>query len=192
TMAVLHFDIENASTVKAAAYWAGDSRCYALTPSRGLMQLTKDDLISTGDALVNLRDDSPLSNCISLDNDFTVNFRPISNIKSAMVICATDGAFGYLPTPMHFEYYILKTLAEARSIDDWKTNLARILEKYAADDVTFVLYSFEKDFDTLQNQYRQRLSALHTDIDRIDHAATDKLSAVKAEVWEKYKANYYP
>ena len=33
--------------------------------------------------------------------------------------CATDGCFGYVPTPMHFEHLVLAALPDARSAEAW-------------------------------------------------------------------------
>lgn len=55
--------------------WAGDSRAYVLKPDKGLIQLSKDDLKLDNDPFENLKNDSPLSNMICLENDFKLNHK---------------------------------------------------------------------------------------------------------------------
>jgi serine/threonine protein phosphatase PrpC len=56
--------------------WAGDSRAYVFEPA-GAHQLTTDDLRDPGDALANLRHDSVVSNAMSADTEFHVNYRRV-------------------------------------------------------------------------------------------------------------------
>src|SRR6185312_14977255 len=51
-------------------FWTGDSRVYVFEPATGAHQLTRDDLRDRGDAMVNLRQDSVVSNAMSADTDF--------------------------------------------------------------------------------------------------------------------------
>ena len=78
--------------------------------ARGARQLTTDDLRDPGDALANLRRDSVVSNAMSADTEFHVNYRQVELQAPFLVVCATDGCFGYLPTPMHFEHLVLEPL----------------------------------------------------------------------------------
>ena len=90
--------------------WAGDSRAYVFEPA-GARQLTTDDLRDPGDALANLRRDSVVSNAMSADTEFHVNHRQVALQAPFLVVCATDGCFGYVRTPMHFEHLVLSHLA---------------------------------------------------------------------------------
>ena len=91
-------------------FWAGDSRAYVFE-STGARQLSTDDLRDPGDALANLRRDSVVSNAMSADVEFHVNYRRVQLRAPFLVVCATDGCFGYVPTPMHFEHLVLSRLA---------------------------------------------------------------------------------
>ncbi|HEY6793234.1 MAG TPA: hypothetical protein VI248_00970, partial [Kineosporiaceae bacterium] len=84
--------------------WAGDSRAYVVTPDDGACQLTVDDLRDRGDAMANLRGDSLVSNAMSADTDFVVHHGMVELTAPFLVLAATDGCFGYLPSPMHFEH----------------------------------------------------------------------------------------
>ena len=63
-------------TGPAHVFWAGDSRAYVLEPA-GVRQLSTDDLRDPGDAMANLRRDSVVSNAMSADTDFHVNYRRV-------------------------------------------------------------------------------------------------------------------
>ena len=76
--------------------WAGDSRAYVFEPA-GARQLSTDDLRDPGDAMANLRRDSVVSNAMSADTEFHVNYRQVVLQAPFLVVCATDGCFGYLP-----------------------------------------------------------------------------------------------
>ena len=110
------------STWTAHVFWAGDSRAYVVTAD-GVAQLTTDDLRDPGDALANLRRDSVVSNAMSADTDFHVSYRRVSCDAPFLLVGATDGCFGYVPTPMHFEHLLLRALAGARSTQAWSTAL---------------------------------------------------------------------
>ena len=84
-------------------FWAGDSRAYVFDPD-GARQLSTDDLRDPGDALANLRHDSVVSNAMSADTEFHVSYRRVELQAPFLLVCATDGCFGYVPTPMHFEH----------------------------------------------------------------------------------------
>ena len=101
-------------------FWAGDSRAYVFEPD-GARQLMSDDLRDPGDALANLRRDSVVSNAMSADTEFHVNYRRVELQAPFLLVCATDGCFGYLPTPMHFEQLVLAPLTTTRTSTDGPT-----------------------------------------------------------------------
>ena len=72
-------------------------------------QLSTDDLRDPNDALANLRRDSVVSNAMSADTEFHVSYRRVELRAPFLVVCATDGCFGYLRTPMHFEHLVLSS-----------------------------------------------------------------------------------
>ena len=91
--------------------WAGDSRVY-LMDGRGLAQLSGDD-IEGEDAFTNLYNDGVLTNVLSSDKNYALHSKSILLSEPALVLTATDGCFGYLSSPMEFEYLLLESLEGA-------------------------------------------------------------------------------
>lgn len=93
----------------ALALWAGDSRCYLMNRDR-LMQVSVDDAGEgqAVDAMAELLlDASPMmSNRLGLDLDFHLNARLVTLEKEQLLLCATDGAYNALKSPMWLEYQI--------------------------------------------------------------------------------------
>lgn len=127
------------------SFWAGDSRNY-LWQIDGLHQISKDDLDTNADPMENLRNDAPMSNCINASNDFTINHLCLHHLNEPfIVLSATDGCFGYLPSPMHFEYLLKSTLMEALSIEEWKALLISKIKEVTGDDFSLSLVSIGFD-----------------------------------------------
>lgn len=169
--------------------WAGDSRVYLLDES-GLHQLTADD-IRNQDAFENLKNDAPMTNVVCAEgfelHHYTVRWKGVG-----IVFAASDGAFGYLPTPMHFEALLLETLEEAASLEEWESKLRYLFRKIAMDDVTFcgVLYGFQT-FRETQKFYRKRNAFLQNKyISPLEEPDEDRA----AKLWQQYKKDYesYP
>ena len=120
TLAVLQRTDPAAGMYACHLFQAGDSRAYVAEPDGGLRQLTTDHLRSGGDAMRNLTDDSVMSNCISADTEFHVNHRQVELQAPFLLLCATDGCFAYVRSPMHFEHLLLSTLQDARDIPAWQ------------------------------------------------------------------------
>ena len=93
--------------VKILSVWAGDSRVYILTPSKGLQQLTLDDSKS-GKEMIS---DSAMSNCIKANHSFYINFSYYEINEPCVVFCCTDGCFDYC-TPMHLEMIFYKVIED--------------------------------------------------------------------------------
>ena len=184
--------------------WAGDSRNYLITPE-GLYQISVDDLEAHGDPYDNLTSDSPLSNQVCADREFTINQSKykLGNIGFA-VFSASDGCFGYYPTPMHFEEAILRNLFNANTIADWKNLLQTEFAHIAADDTSFscIICGFQSfdDFKFEMNERYAKLSDLIEEYNnnkrRIEEAKAivakceEEFKTYKQEAWEQYKTNY--
>ena len=93
--------------VRILAIWAGDSRVYVLTPSKGLQMLTLDDAIN---ADVEMKSASEMNNCISAGNPFRLNYSVYEINEPGIIFCCSDGCFDYLPSPLHFEWLVLQTI----------------------------------------------------------------------------------
>jgi hypothetical protein len=137
TLAALIYRIEP-DQVRWQAMWAGDSRCYVLTPTAGLQQLSRDDTES-GDALELLNSDPPMTNLVAADGRFVVNEHRGALPLPCVLLASTDGFFGYLHTPADFEYVLLDTLRCSVSTQDWANKLVEAVGGYTGDDASLAL-----------------------------------------------------
>ncbi len=193
----------NGSTWACHVFWSGDSRAYAFDAD-GAQQLSTDDLRDTGDAMANLRRDSVVSNAMSADTEFQVNYRRIELQAPFVLICATDGCFGYLPTPMHFEHLVLSALGDARSVNAWSEAVQTDIAAVTGDDAAMAAMAVGADFNQLKTMFAPRVELLRhqfiAPIDEVNEAvarAEQALSAARqrqsertAGVWDGYKVDY--
>lgn len=167
-------------------FWAGDSRVYLLD-SDGLAQLSVDDL-PISDAMQNLYDDGVMTNMISKSKDFTIHHGKLLLDKPAIIFAATDGCFGYVSTPMEFEYLLIDTLLNSNSISTWEYNLHRSIGKCAGDDYSLCGVALDyENFDRIRNAFIARGNILFRDyISGIENLDREQ----KTALWGSYKLNY--
>ena len=184
-------------------FWAGDSRVYVFE-ARGASQLSTDDLRDPGDALANLRRDSVVSNALSADTEFHINYRRVELHSPFLVVCATDGCFGYVRTPMHFEYLVLRHLLEARSTEAWSSTLQAEIAAVTGDDAAMSTLGVGADLQEFQKLFAPRVAELASDfiepLDDLSDAVTraeQELRALQSrqldemtERWNRYKSEY--
>ena len=184
-------------------FWAGDSRAYVFESS-GARQLTTDDLRDPGDALANLRRDSVVSNAMSADTAFHINYRRVELWSPFLVVCATDGCFGYVRTPMHFEYLVLRHLLEARNTEAWSSALQAEIAAVTGDDAAMSTLGVGADLQEFQKLFGPRVAELASDfvepLDELSDAVTRAEQELRAlrerqldemtERWNRYKAGY--
>ena len=184
-------------------FWAGDSRVYVFE-ARGASQLSTDDLRDPGDALANLRRDSVVSNALSADTEFHINYRRVELHSPFLVVCATDGCFGYVRTPMHFEYLVLRHLLEARSTEAWSSALQAEIAAVTGDDAAMSTLGVGADLQEFQKLFAPRVAELASDfiepLDDLSDAVTraeQELLALQSrqldemtERWNRYKSEY--
>jgi serine/threonine protein phosphatase PrpC len=184
-------------------FWAGDSRAYVFERS-GACQLSTDDLRDPNDALANLRRDSVVSNAMSADTEFHVNYRRVELRAPFLVVCATDGCFGYVRTPMHFEHLVLNRLLEARNTDGWSSSLQAEIAAVTGDDAAMSTLGVGADFKEFQKLFAPRLAELATDfiqpLDELSNAVArveQELQTLRlrqlndtTEKWNRYKSGY--
>jgi serine/threonine protein phosphatase PrpC len=184
-------------------FWAGDSRAYAFLPT-GLRQLSTDDLRDPSDAMTNLYRDSVVSNAMSADTEFHVNYRRVELKAPFLVCCATDGCFGYVPSPMHFEQLVLASLQESRSVDAWSRSIQAQVSAVTGDDAAMAMMSIGADLPELQSLYAPRVAELEEHyigpLDESRHAVAEAEQALAAarqrhsdltgERWAAYQADY--
>ena len=208
TMAAIYFreNPENSEQYMCYPIWAGDSRCYVLTSREGLQQLTQDELILAGDAFENIRDESPLTNCINADTDFWLRSKAISERSPCVLLVATDGCFGYLSTPMHFENLLLRTLQMSEDEKRWEEKLIDKFQKIAGDDVSMAIVAigwdddfktfkqgFKDRYDTIKKTYIDKLDKIDQEIENLEQKKQDHINKRKhlhKKYWEKYKSTY--
>ncbi len=117
----------------------GDSRVYALTPQGGLVQLTDDDTKGHPDPLESLRESAPLSDMLNADKPFRIKPRRVFLPMPCAILCATDGVFGYVRSPMDFEHLLLEAIAGTDSMDAFEKELEKRLTAITGDDTTLVM-----------------------------------------------------
>lgn len=165
TIAAVRCDIPTQTTFYKTqtieAIWAGDSRIYVMSPSRGLSVVSKDDVRST-DALEQLRTDPPIENVVNESVSFKLNQRKVSVEVPCIVIAATDGLFGYLYTPGYLEFLVLDCLSKAQTMHEFTSILLKEASTFAADDISFVIafLGFGTDIEKVRIAFRARYERL--------------------------------
>ena len=152
---------EGAATWREVCFlWAGDSRGYVLDGS-GLHQCTADHLRGEPDAFLSLYRDAALSRFLSADAPSRLSMRRLRAPLPCVLLVATDGAFGCLPTPMEFEMLLLSALQAARSLSGWERKLTAAFARLCQDDATVLLMpcGFES-FAQMKAMFAQRREAL--------------------------------
>ena len=169
---------------EADFYWCGDSRCYALDAD-GLHQITADDA-AIRDAMRNLREDAPMTNVACASRPFRLHHARLAVKKPAVLFAATDGCFGYLPSPMAFERLLLETLHGAAGMKSWRKALDARIRAVSGDDYTLVAWLHRFDsYKAMRRALSGRLAQLNRDFPP-DAASEEALFAQ----WERYRPGY--
>ena len=185
-------------------FWSGDSRVYVLDPAAGAHQLTRDDLRDRGDALVNLRQDSVVINAMSADADFVVHHHQVELTAPFLAVAATDGCFGYLRTPIHFEHLILAALRDSTEAGSWSRLLQQRIAAITGDDAAMAVLGVGADHGEFRQlsatrtaQIEQRcvvpLDELESEVGRAEQAvagARRRHAALQTSLWAAYKPEY--
>jgi hypothetical protein len=185
-------------------FWSGDSRVYVFDPATGAHQVTRDDLRDAGDALVNLRQDSVVSNAMSADTDFVVNHRKVELTAPFLAVAATDGCFGYVRTPIHFEHLVLAALQESTDIGSWSRIVQQHISAITGDDAAMAVLGVGADHEEFKRLFAARtveleqrfvvpLDELQAQVDRAEQAVAEARSRhaeVQTSLWAQYKSGY--
>jgi hypothetical protein len=204
TLAVLQRTDPAAGTYACHLFQAGDSRAYVAEPDGGLRQLTTDQLRSGGDAMRNLTDDSVMSNCISADTEFYIDHHQVQLQAPFLLVCATDGCFAYVRSPMHFEHLLLSTMQAAQDVPAWQQALEAEVTAITGDDAAMALLGLGADLDGFKQLFKDRTDELgRRYIDPLDELdgqvrqAEQRLAGLRArrvelgaELWGSYKGGY--
>ena len=204
TLALARYQMASTG-VRCEAVWAGDSRLYMLTQTHGLQQLSDDDLRSAGDAMANLTQDSPLSNLVSASADFVLHTRTVATaVDPVVILAATDGCFGYLDTPIHFEYLLLECLDRAADLNQWSQNIERAIRAVTGDDATLAMVVVSAmGFGHVRQRFAGRLAELAAQLRWLDQAkyelqlAQSRLAEydqsvenLRQSLWGRYRDEY--
>ena len=158
-----------------------------LLDADGLKQLNVDDLAGEEDAFSNLYHDAPMTNVVSLDGRFSLSQSSFALTRPCVLLVATDGCFGYLKSPMEFEFLLLDELEASESIDEWQDRLERGIDEVAGDDQTLLalVYGYSR-FESLQSSLRGRWRFMQNMLGSMP----DDFEA-RIALWKDYKDGYY-
>jgi hypothetical protein len=204
TLAVLQRTDPAAAMYACHLFQAGDSRAYVAEPDGGLRQLTTDHLRSGGDAMRNLTDDSVMSNCIAADTEFYIDHHQVQLQAPFLLLCATDGCFAYVRSPMHFEHLLISTMQDARDVPAWQQALEAEVTAVTGDDAAIALLGLGADLDGFKQLFKDRTDELQRryidPLDELDgqmRQAEQQLAGLRtrraelgAELWGAYKGGY--
>jgi len=185
-------------------FWSGDSRVYVFDPATGAHQITRDDLRDRGDALVNLRQDSVVSNAMSADTDFVVHHHQVELTAPFLAVAATDGCFGYVRTPIHFEHIVLACLRDSTAPESWSRLLQQRIAAITGDDAAMAVLTVGADHEEFRQLFAQRtaeieqhyvvpLDELESEVGRAEQAVAEarrRHAALQMSLWGNYKGEY--
>ena len=200
TLAIVTYEQKENGMSIINSYWAGDSRNY-LWNSEGFYQISKDDLDVENDPLENLRNDGALSNCICSDRTFQINNKNIKVTGPVVIVSATDGCFGYFPTPMHFHEVLLTGLKLSGDKNEWENFVKEEICKVTGDDISLSLCAIGyEDFNTLKASFAddtiegfEEISNLQAEIAALDIEIREKKALLENSIqagWKSYKISY--
>ena len=137
----------------------------------------------------NLRADGAMTNMLAADMDFTLHHRVYALQTPSVIFTATDGCFGYLPTPMHFEQMILMSLLQADNPISFENNLRKEILDVTGDDYTMGgMYFGFGCFEALRERAAKRESELEKRY--MEPMRQDESEEKAQEIWESYKKDY--
>lgn len=185
-------------------FWAGDSRVYILNPL-GLFQVTSDHIKGEIDPFRNLRQDAPLTNVACADTPVRIEVRSVTVDPPFIVLCATDGCFGFLQTPMHFEDLLLDAFCGASSPDEASEIIRQKIDPVTGDDATLCWASSGwTSYAELAEALRARSAQLKAsfikpiddkysglkEIDELHLKAKKQLEELLEASWNNYRGQY--
>lgn len=185
-------------------FWSGDSRVYVFDPATGAHQLSRDDLRDRGDALANLRQDSVVSNAMSADVDFVVHHHQVELAAPFLAVAATDGCFGYLRTPIHFEHLVLASLRDSIGAGSWSRLLQQRIAAITGDDAAMAVLGVGADHGEFRQLFAARTAEIEqrcvvpldereSEVVRAEQAVAEahrRHAALQTSLWAAYKPEY--
>ncbi|AFW96176.1 TPR repeat-containing protein [Anabaena sp. 90] len=172
--------------------WMGDSRIYFLSPTKGLQQLTKDDLVTSKDAFEMLRQDPPMSQYLTADINpkWQIHFQNYRFEEAGCFLACTDGCFQYFSAPWEFERLLLDTLFNSKGTtketNTWEDLIEQKYTEIKQDDVSLIIYAAGFNvIKHLKKSYQERLKYLQSNF----IADTNNYDSLK-KLWENYRIDY--
>lgn len=189
TVSAILISQEEEKLLRVTSVNSGDSRGYLLTPA-GLFQLSEDDC-DQPDPFENLYYEGTINNLINGDKPFELKQKTYDIPCPCILLCATDGCFDYISTPMEFEGALLGTLMESDSIAQWEQKLQTLICSVAGDDHTLCLTSFGfTSFEELRKAFQNRYQMLENEyLNAIWEASEDDIT-LRRNLWKKYRKDY--
>lgn len=141
---------------------------------------------------------------MSADTDFTVRHRKVELIAPFLVLAATDGCFGYLRSPMHFEHLVLAALRDTPDTDSWSAAVQAAVSAVTGDDAAMGVLGVGAEHGQfqeliaartaeLEQRWVEPLDALAADLERREREL-DELRTFQrqrqAHLWAAYKPSY--
>ena len=172
-----------------STWWAGDSRCFILTPTSGLVALTSDH-VRVRDPLEQLRSDPPIENVVNCSTDFYLEQFDYRTREPFVLLLATDGVFGYLPTPGYLELGLLESL---RAGDAFPQEFSSFCSRFAADDVSaaVLVSGFDSNSELVRafEPRRQLLAERYSHLETLLEDGSD-LHDEANRLWELERIHY--
>ncbi|MEV0386336.1 hypothetical protein [Nonomuraea sp. NPDC050643] len=190
TMAAAHYRLSG-EQAECQVFWVGDSRAYSLSRSGGLQALTRDHTNET-DCLEQLLQDPPMTNVICADQEFTIDVHVLLLPLPCVLLCATDGFFGYVDTPAHFEWHLLSTLQASADEREWAERLARQVSGYTGDDASLSLAALGyAGFGELRSHFARRSQEIEAHY-RPSHPPAEDTAVRqwRTRTWDEYRPSY--
>lgn len=189
SMVIVTRSRNDSTTLHLDIIHAGDSRVYIIRPREGLQQVTRDELAGNPDALKNLYVSAPMTNVINIDKDFFLTRISFDMKMPFAVLCATDGIFGYVKTPMHFEKNVLECLETSASFEQYEKALCSSIMTITGDDSTAVMPFYGwTSFSQLKEDFAKRHRFVTGLCRSIEEDPSDEMIE---SAWEQYKNGYY-
>jgi hypothetical protein len=121
--------------------------------------------------------------------------------EPVIILCSTDGCFGYYQTPMHFEHVLKSCLEEVEDEKTWSAKIEQEISKVTGDDCSLSLIAWGfSSFSDLKKSMKSssvtgfsKLLNLEMDIacaEQILTKAKEDYEKGVAEGWSNYKQNY--
>ena len=153
------------------------------------MQLTVDDSQGNPDPLESLRDSAPMSNMLNADQPFQVKSRRLDAGLPCAVITATDGVFGYVRSPMDFEFLLLDTLMRSGSFAEFESSFREHIVKTTGDDSACIMSFYGWDsYENVKRKMSPRHEYISSVVSFLNKAEEEgRTEEALDQVWRDYK-----